>query len=360
MKVIVGMSGGVDSSISAYLLKQQGYDIEALFMKNWDDGKNDKNCSWEEDVEDALNVCEDLDIPINTIDLTEDYWDKVFQLMLNDFKAGLTPNPDVLCNQEIKFKIFMGHALELGADKIATGHYARIDADTFGNELKKGIDENKDQSYFLCRLNQIQLSRSIFPIGDMKKEHVRGVARMLNFSIHDKKDSTGICFIGERPFKEFLSQYLPSNPGLIKTINDEVVGEHDGVYFYTIGQRQGLGIGGIKGALNMPWYVVNKDLNSNTLIVAQGEDNRQLYSRGLHASNLHWVTSQPVEYPLHCHAKTRYRQPDQACVVTRIDDDKINVSFDMPQKAITPGQYVVFYDDDRCLGSGVIATATDQ
>ena len=265
MKVIIGMSGGVDSSVSAYLLKQQGYEVEALFMKNWDDSDNNDKCTWEEDVQDALGVCEKLKIPINTIDLTEDYWNKVFGIMLEDFKAGLTPNPDILCNQEIKFRVFMEHALEFGAEKIATGHYARTNAVDLGFELKKGLDDNKDQSYFLCRLNQQQLSRSIFPIGDMDKNEVRKTARKLGFSIHDKKDSTGICFIGERPFKEFLSNYISIDPGLIKSVSGEVMGEHDGVYFYTIGQRKGLGIGGIKGSSNAPWYIANKDIFSNTL-----------------------------------------------------------------------------------------------
>ncbi len=358
MKVIIGMSGGVDSSVSAYLLKQQGYEVEALFMKNWDDSDNNDKCTWEEDVQDALGVCEKLKIPINTIDLTEDYWNKVFGIMLEDFKAGLTPNPDILCNQEIKFRVFMEHALEFGAEKIATGHYARTNAVDLGFELKKGLDDNKDQSYFLCRLNQQQLSRSIFPIGDMHKNEVRKTARKLGFSIHDKKDSTGICFIGERPFKEFLSNYISIDPGLIKSVSGEVMGEHDGVYFYTIGQRKGLGIGGIKGSSNAPWYIANKDIFSNTLYVAQGEDNEYLYSERLYANNLHWITPGVPKSPLRCYAKTRYRQSDQACLVSWTEDDIITVDFDSSQKAITPGQYVVFYEQDRCLGSGVITTAS--
>jgi len=359
MKVIVGMSGGVDSSVSAFLLKQQGFDVEALFMKNWNESENDENCIWEKDVEDALKTCEKLEIPINTLDLSEDYWDQVFTSMIKDFEAGLTPNPDILCNQEIKFSAFMQHAINLGADKIATGHYARIHEKENYYALNKGTDNNKDQSYFLCRLTQQQLSRAIFPIGEMDKNTVRKIAKDLGFSVHNKKDSTGICFIGERPFKEFLSRYIPIKPGLIKTLRGDVLGKHDGIYFYTIGQRHGLGIGGIRGALNAPWYVVNKDITSNTLYVIQGNKNQELYSSGLTASNIHWIGNDSQEYPIKCAAKTRYRQPDQTCLITRQSSDVIEVIFETPQKAITSGQYVVFYEQDRCLGSGIITSAID-
>lgn len=357
MKVIIGMSGGVDSSVSAFLLKQQGYDVEALFMKNWNETENDDNCVWEKDVEDALKVCEKLKIPINTIDLSEDYWGQVFTSMIKDFEAGLTPNPDILCNQEIKFTAFMNHAINLGAEKIATGHYARIQESNNSFTLKKGTDDNKDQSYFLCRLTQQQLSRAIFPIGDMNKDTVRQMAKDIGFSIYNKKDSTGICFIGERPFKEFLSKYIPIKPGFIKTLEGVVLGTHDGVYFYTIGQRHGLGIGGIQGGSNTPWYVVNKDISSNTLYVIQGNKSPELYSLGLTARNIHWIENNTPKYPVECAAKTRYRQPDQTCLITKQSDDAIQVLFKTPQKAIAPGQYVVFYDHDRCLGGGIITSA---
>jgi len=263
MKVVLGMSGGVDSSVSALILKEQGYEVEAIFMKNWNEVSDDDNCSWEEDVDDALRVCDLLNIPLNTIDLSADYWDSVFTEMLDDIKLGLTPNPDILCNQEIKFRAFIEHALQMGADKIATGHYASILQQKNNYQLHKSIDYEKDQTYFLCRLNQKQLSRSIFPIGDIQKLEVRKIAAKNNLKVHNKKGSTGICFIGERPFKEFLSQYIPVKKGLILSKNGQYLGKHDGVHFYTIGQRQGLGIGGIKGATNEPWYVIEKNIDEN-------------------------------------------------------------------------------------------------
>ena len=358
MKIIVGISGGVDSSVTALTLKEQGYDIEALFMKNWHDDNENGGCSWEADVEDALQVCEKLNIPINTIDLSTEYWDSVFSSVLDDFKQGLTPNPDILCNQEIKFRAFMDHALELGADKIATGHYARVTNNNNSYQLHKGLDSNKDQSYFLCRLTQDQLSKSLFPIGDLNKTDVRSIARKNKITVHDKKDSTGICFIGERPFKEFLTRYIPVKKGLIKTKDGKTLGEHDGVYFYTIGQRQGLGIGGISGSANAPWYVVAKDNDLNILYIAQGKDNEMLYSRGLIAGNIHWINNPPRETPYQCQAKTRYRQKDQACIIRTLYDKTAEVEFLSPQKAITPGQYIVFYDTDTCLGGGVIISAS--
>ena len=357
MKVIVGISGGVDSSVSALCLTQQGYEVEALFMKNWHEDTESGECSWEADVEDALQVCDTLNIPLNTVDLSADYWDSVFSTILEDFKKGLTPNPDILCNQEIKFKAFHDHALTLGADLIATGHYARIDGDSKCNRLLKGVDVNKDQSYFLCRLNQEQLSRSLFPIGEMNKDDVRNIARDLNFKTHDKKDSTGICFIGERPFKEFLGQFIPVNKGPIMTADGLLLGEHDGVYFYTIGQRQGLGIGGIRGNSGEPWYVIDKDKGENILFVAQGENNELLYSSGVNSVNLHWIGHAPADYPYHCHAKTRYRQADQACIIEYFDGNTARIVFKVPQRAVTPGQYIVFYDDEICLGGGVIASS---
>lgn len=356
MKVIVGISGGVDSAVTALLLQQQGYDIEALFMKNWNEPAETGKCAWEAEVEDALHVCEKLSIRLNTIDLSNEYWQSVFKLFLQDYRNGLTPNPDVLCNQEIKFTAFMEQALHLGADKIATGHYARISEKDGIFELLKGHDTNKDQSYFLCRLTQQQLSRSLFPIGELDKPAVRKLAASAGLPVHDKKDSTGICFIGERPFREFLSQYLPVRKGEIQTVEGQLVGEHDGACFYTIGQRQGLGIGGIRGANDAPWYVADKDMEKNIIYVVQGTDHPRLFRRELTAKNLHWIAGTSPDVPFVCTAKTRYRQPDQACVIETIDAGSLTVRFEQPQRAITPGQYVVFYQDAVCLGGGVIHT----
>ncbi|MGY8815154.1 MAG: tRNA 2-thiouridine(34) synthase MnmA [Gammaproteobacteria bacterium] len=358
MKIIVGISGGVDSSVTALLLKQQGYEVEALFMKNWNEESEKSGCSWESDVEDALHVCEKLNIPLNTIDLSDEYWTSVFSLMLKDFKNGLTPNPDILCNQEIKFKAFMEHALNLGADKIATGHYANIFYDHNTYQLLKGDDKSKDQSYFLCKLTQQQLSRTLFPIGNLNKTEVRKIAKDFELVTHDKKDSTGICFIGERPFKEFLSRYIPTKTGSIKSISGEVMGVHDGVYFYTIGQRQGLGIGGVKGTSNEPWYVYDKDYDLNILYVTQGKDNKILYKNNIVAEDIHWINAPPVEMPHSCSAKIRYRQEDQACTIQSIHENSTLVSFQTPQKAVTPGQYIVFYNENVCLGGGTIISSS--
>jgi len=354
MKVIVGLSGGVDSSVTALLLKQQGYDVEALFMKNWNEGSPDGGCSWEADVEDAMLVCERLGISLNTIDLSSRYWEDVFKSFLDDYQAGLTPNPDVLCNQEIKFRAFMDYALRLGADNIATGHYARIIETAGKYQLHKGADTNKDQSYFLCRLTQQQLSKSLFPLGDMPKPAVRKLAAAAGLPVHDKKDSTGICFIGERPFKEFLSRYIPIRKGPIQTMEGRSIGEHDGVFFYTLGQRRGLGIGGIRGTNEGPWYVIAKDNENNILYVAQGDDNPLLYSRGLTARKFHWINDEPLQTPSTCHAKTRYRQSDQECTVESIKQDTITVLFRETQRAVTPGQYIVLYNGATCLGGGII------
>ncbi|MBT7952515.1 MAG: tRNA 2-thiouridine(34) synthase MnmA [Gammaproteobacteria bacterium] len=354
-KVIVGISGGVDSSVAALLLKEQGYQIEALFMKNWDEKSEDGSCMWEADVEDAMRVCDTLKIPINTVDLSREYWDGVFTDFLEEYKAGRTPNPDILCNQEVKFKAFLEHSLALGADKIATGHYAQVVHKQDLHLLYKGLDDNKDQSYFLCRLQQAQLARTLFPLGEIAKPRVRELATKAGLITHDKKDSTGICFIGERPFREFLSQYIPVQKGEIRTTEKALVGEHDGVYFYTLGQRQGLGIGGVKGASDEPWYVVAKDTGQNTLIVAQGHDHPLLFSKQLVATGLHWISGQAPNVPFSCQAKTRYRQADQSCTVTALDNKAATVHFDTPQRAVTPGQYVVFYDAKGCcLGSAVI------
>jgi len=358
MKVIVGISGGVDSAVTALLLKQQGYDVEALFMKNWNETSADGRCSWEADVEDALLVCEKLAIPLNTIDLSADYWHNVFKSFLEDYKNGLTPNPDVLCNQEIKFKVFVEHALQLGADKIATGHYARINERDGVYRLLKSIDLNKDQSYFLCRLTQAQLAKTLFPLGSMHKPAVRRIAEENNLAVHAKKDSTGICFIGERPFKEFLSQYIPVQKGTIQDINGKLLGEHDGVYFYTLGQRRGLGVGGIKGGDATPWYVVAKDIDKNILYVAQGDDNPLLYCKGLNAIKVHWIGDAPNLLPYDCMTKTRYRQADQPSTVISLDEGTTSITFENPQKAVTPGQYLVLYHSDICLGGGVIESTS--
>jgi tRNA-uridine 2-sulfurtransferase len=353
-KVVVGISGGVDSSVAALLLKEQGYEVEALFMKNWDERGSDGNCMWESDVEDAMHVCETLDIQMNTVDLSSAYWHGVFSHFLEEYKSGRTPNPDVLCNQEIKFSAFLKHALEMGANTIATGHYARIIKDNNSWLLQKGRDRNKDQSYFLCRVGQAQLARSLFPIGALGKPQVRSLAKKAGFITHDKKDSTGICFVGERPFREFLSRYIPTQPGEIRTTDGKSVGTHEGVWYYTLGQRQGLGIGGVKGANEEPWYVVSKDIGENILYIAQGHDHPLLYNRKLIAKDMHWVMGQPPAMPLQCMAKTRYRQDDQACIVRQFENTVYHVEFTQPQRAITPGQFIVFYEGDICLGGGVI------
>ena len=354
MKIIVGISGGVDSSVTALILKQQGYEVEALFMKNWHEEYIDGSCTWEADVEDALKVCEKLSIPLNTIDLSFEYWESVFKSFLRDYRRGATPNPDILCNQEIKFKAFIDHALNLGAEKIATGHYAQIQQNSQQINLLRAVDTHKDQSYFLCRLTQNQLSKSLFPVGDIQKNKVRKMAANAQLVTHDKKDSTGICFVGERPFREFLSQYIPVCKGEIQTVDGKTIGEHNGAIFYTIGQRQGLGIGGVMGAPACPWYVVNKDIDSNILYVAQGHDNPLLFSLGVNASSLHWIGYTVTSTPFRCTAKTRYRQTDQPCTIKSIEQDSGKIMFDEQQRAVTPGQYIVFYKDNTCLGGGII------
>jgi tRNA-specific 2-thiouridylase len=353
-RVVVGISGGVDSSVAALLLAEQGYEVEALFMKNWDEPATGDGCLWEADVEDAMQVCERLGIPLNTVDLTRDYWQTVFATFLDEYRAGRTPNPDVLCNQEIKFKAFLEKARARGAELVATGHYARIGTAGAQRTLRKAIDQDKDQSYFLCRLDQSQLGRALFPVGALRKPEVRAMAAKAGFVTHDKKDSTGICFVGERPFREFLARYLPVQEGEIRTLEGRVIGRHEGAHFYTIGQRQGLGIGGIAGATDAPWYVVAKDPAANTLTVTQGTQHELLYSTGLRARNLHWIAGERPVPPFPCAAKTRYRQADQPCRIEETDGGSISVSFSEPQRAVTPGQYVVFYDGDTCLGSAVI------
>ncbi|MDE0511374.1 MAG: tRNA 2-thiouridine(34) synthase MnmA [Gammaproteobacteria bacterium] len=355
-KIIVGVSGGVDSSVAALLLLEQGHEVEALFMKNWDETDESGGCIWEADVEDALAVCEKLGIRLNTVDLSEAYWHKVFREFLEEYSRGRTPNPDILCNQEIKFRAFLDHATSLDAAAIATGHYASILRDNGACRLLKGADRNKDQSYFLCRLNQAQLATSLFPLGALKKPEVRTLAQRHGLITHDKKDSTGICFIGERPFRDFLSHYLPVQAGPIRTLDGKDVGEHAGIHFYTLGQRQGLGIGGVRGRPEQPWYVVAKDVENNVLTVAQGHDHPSLYSSGLVAANMNWIAEAPA-LPHDCAVKTRYRQADQPCTIEPFDADRVRVQFTRPQRAVTPGQYAVFYDGDQCLGGGVIETS---
>lgn len=352
-KVIVGMSGGVDSSVSAWLLQQQGYQVEGLFMKNWEQDDHDGYCAAADDLADAQAVCHKLRIPLHSINFAQDYWDKVFAHFLREYQQGRTPNPDVLCNKEIKFKAFLDYALTLGADFIATGHYAKVKTENGLGSLFKAKDRDKDQTYFLNAVNRKALAHTLFPAGDYQKAEIRQLGQQAGLVTHNKKDSTGICFIGEKRFKEFLNEFILAQPGPIKDNYDNLVGQHDGLMFYTLGQRQGLGIGGKRTASEEPWYVVDKDLAKNTLVVAQGNDHPLLYSRGLMCSPIHWLINEP-DLPLTCFAKTRYRQLDQACVISPIHDQQHCVMFADPQRAVTPGQYIVFYDKNQCLGGAVI------
>ena len=353
-KIIVAVSGGVDSSVTALLLKEQEFTVEGLFMKNWDDRDAGGACLWEADVEDAIKVCDRLEIPLNTIDLSSTYRDRVFKHFLAEYKNGRTPNPDVLCNQEIKFRAFLDQAERLGAGRIATGHYARIHTRARALQLLKGRDKNKDQSYFLCRLNQTQLNRALFPLGALEKAAVRQKAEQAGLATFDKKDSTGICFIGEQRFRQFLSRYIPPEPGPIKTTDGKTVGEHQGVFYYTLGQRQGLGVGGVAGAEDRPWYVVRKNIEHKELIVAQDHDHPLLHSRELTAADIHWIAGMAPGRAFRCWAKSRYRQPDQPCALEQIDEQHWRVNFEHSQRALTPGQFIVFYKENICLGGGVI------
>ena len=354
-KVICGMSGGVDSSVSAFILQQQGYQVEGLFMKNWEEDDDTDYCTAAADLADAQAVCDKLGIKLHKINFAAEYWDNVFEHFLSEYKAGRTPNPDILCNKEIKFKAFLEYAAEdLGANYIATGHYVRRRGEDDNAQLLRGLDANKDQSYFLYTLSSKQVGQSLFPVGDIEKPIVRAIAEDLGLITAKKKDSTGICFIGERKFKDFLARYLPAQPGNIRTVEGDIIGRHDGLMYHTLGQRKGLGIGGVKGASEEAWYVVEKDLVNNELIVAQGHDHSALLSTGLIAQQLHWVDRQPIREPLRCTVKTRYRQTDVPCVIEPIDDESIKVIFDEPQIAVTPGQSAVFYLDEVCLGGGII------
>ncbi len=354
-RIVVGMSGGVDSSVAALLLKRQGYDVVGLFMKNWEDDDTDEYCSTRQDLIDAAAAADVIDIELEAVNFSAEYKDRVFAEFLREYQAGRTPNPDVLCNAEIKFKAFLDHAIDLGATRIATGHYARVVQKGALHELHRGADASKDQSYFLHRLNQAQLSRVLFPLGDLKKTEVRAIAAEARLPNHAKKDSTGICFIGERPFREFLNRYLPREPGPMVTPEGVRVGTHIGLAFYTIGQRKGIGIGGTAGGGGDAWYVAQKDLGSNALVVVQGHDHMLLMRNSLKAQDASWVSGDAPAVGASHSAKTRYRQADSACIVTRSDDEEIAMEFAQPQWAVTPGQSVVLYDGAVCLGGAVIS-----
>ena len=353
-RVIVGMSGGVDSSVAAHLLIHEGYSVEGLFMKNWDEDDDTEYCTAKADLADAQAVCDKLEIHLHTANFAAEYWDNVFAHFLTEYKAGRTPNPDVLCNREIKFKAFLEYAAELGADLIATGHYVQKKQVDGTTKLLKGKDKNKDQSYFLCEVNESCFEKSLFPVGALTKSEVRQIALELGLVTHNKKDSTGICFIGERKFKDFLQRYLPAMPGDIETTKGEVIGAHAGLMYHTLGQRQGLGIGGLKNHDEAPWYVVDKDLKRNTLVVAQGGEHRNLFSTSLQTSAPSWINKEHPSLPINCQAKIRYRQADQQCLAEEMSDGTVKVSFEQPQRAATPGQYIVFYDGDTCLGGAII------
>jgi tRNA-specific 2-thiouridylase len=348
------MSGGVDSSVAAWLLKQQGYDVVGLFMKNWEDDDDDEYCSTRQDLIDAAAAADVIGIELEAVNFAAEYKDRVFAEFLREYSAGRTPNPDVLCNAEIKFKAFLDHALKLGAEHIATGHYARVREREGQFELLRGADPDKDQSYFLHRLNQAQLSRTLFPVGDLRKARVREIARDIGLPNAAKRDSTGICFIGERPFREFLNRYLPMQPGPIRDESGSVVGDHVGLAFYTLGQRKGIGIGGRREGSGEPWFVARKDMESNTLWVVQGHDHPWLMSDRLTAMDAAWVGGRPPTAGTRLTAKTRYRQADAACVITAVDGDRFELVFDEPQWAATPGQSAVLYREEASLGGGVI------
>lgn len=354
-RVILGMSGGVDSSVSALLLKEQGYEVIGLFMKNWDEKNEEGICTATEDFEDVASVCSQLNIPYYTVNFVKKYWDNVFEYFLDEYRKGRTPNPDVLCNKEIKFKAFLEYALKLDADYIAMGHYANVSQNSTGKfELTRGKDANKDQTYFLCMLNQYQLSKALFPIGHLEKSKVREIAIEAGLSTATKKDSTGVCFIGERDFNKFLSQYLPAQKGKMKTFDGKIIGEHKGLMYYTIGQRKGLGIGGGFSDSEEPWFVAEKDVENNILYVAQGEKNARIHFKGLITENVNWISGLEPTKEFKCTAKFRYRQNDIPVTVIPLGKNKFKVLFETPAKAVTEGQFVVFYNNEICLGGGSI------
>jgi tRNA-specific 2-thiouridylase len=351
------MSGGVDSSVAALLLLEQGYDVTGLFMKNWEEDDDEDYCAAAVDLKDARAVCDALGIKLHTINFSSEYWDRVFQHFLDEYSAGRTPNPDILCNREIKFRAFLEHALSLGAEKIATGHYVRSRQSNNKTQLLRGLDDNKDQSYFLHALDQYQLSHALFPLGDYSKPQIRELAKKNNLQTHDKKDSTGICFIGERRFSTFLEKYLPARPGEIHTVDGICIGKHNGLMYYTLGQRKGLGIGGLKEGDEEPWYVVEKDLTNNILIVAQGHNHPAMFNNTLETGQVNWIAEAEPGADIMASgltAKIRYRQHDQRCSLSMMNKQKYVVTFEQAQRAITPGQSVVFYQHEVCLGGGVI------
>ena len=371
-RVVVGLSGGVDSAVTAHLLKAQGHEVIGIFMKNWEDDDNSEYCSSNIDFVDAAAVADVLGIEIEHINFAADYKDRVFSEFLREYQSGRTPNPDILCNAEIKFKSFLDHAMRLGAEKIATGHYARVrlNAQTGRHELLKGLDPSKDQSYFLHRLNQQQLAKTLFPVGELHKSEVRRIAEAIGLPNAKKKDSTGICFIGERPFREFLNRYIRKEPGPIKDPTGRTIGRHEGLSFYTLGQRQGLGIGGVKakgaqrgGGEHSPWFVARKDLEHNTLWVVQGHEHPWLQSPSLVATDVSWCAGEPPAAGLYA-AKTRYRQADAPCQLSALNPAHAQAGFALNfsenQWAVTPGQSAVVYDGEVCLGGGVIETAPTQ
>jgi tRNA-specific 2-thiouridylase len=357
-RIVVGLSGGVDSAVAALLLKDAGADVHALHMTNWEDDEG--YCTAAADLQDARRICERLGIPLHHVNFAREYRERVFEHFLSEYRAGRTPNPDVLCNREIKFGVFRSYAKRLGAERLATGHYARIRNKGGKAQLWKAADRNKDQSYFLHAVSEAALAETLFPLGELSKGEVRGIARDRDLNVYDKKDSTGICFIGERPFREFLAQYLPARPGPVRTPDGRTLGEHAGLMYYTIGQRQGLGIGGLADEGDAPWYVAAKDLDENALIVVQGE-HPLLYSDALDATAASWIGQPPEALRraelLSCRAKVRYRQTDRDCKVGSSADGAVTVSFDEPQRAVAPGQSIVFYQGERCLGGAVIDRA---